>query len=115
MTLTLWQPGTQNVPFSRNTAESRSRSRVNLARKQLLANGVEFLGDTVDTGVCLMGFFYDPDGTCSSCTAATRLWTTRRTRLRASSSEKQWGLAAKHSQPVSEGWSPNANPPGGFG
>ena len=24
--------------------------------------GVEFLGETVDTGVCLMAFFHDPDG-----------------------------------------------------
>lgn len=32
------------------------------ARERLTAQGVEFLGDTIDTGVCLMGFFYDPDG-----------------------------------------------------
>lgn len=35
---------------------------VNSAREQLVAMGVEFLGDIVDTGVCLMGFFYDPGG-----------------------------------------------------
>jgi hypothetical protein len=28
----------------------------------LTAEGVAFLGDTVDTGVCHMGFFRDPDG-----------------------------------------------------
>jgi hypothetical protein len=28
----------------------------------LTANGVAFLGDTVDTGVCHMAFFHDPDG-----------------------------------------------------
>ena len=32
------------------------------AREELAGRGVEFLGDTVDTGVCHMGFFYDPDG-----------------------------------------------------
>lgn len=35
---------------------------MDVAREQLAAKGVELLGDTVDTGVCLMGFFYDPDG-----------------------------------------------------
>jgi hypothetical protein len=28
----------------------------------LEAEGVEFLGETVDTGVCQMAFFNDPDG-----------------------------------------------------
>ncbi|MBC7461772.1 MAG: VOC family protein [Thermoleophilia bacterium] len=32
------------------------------ARTQLEAAGVEFTGDTQDTGVCHMGFFTDPDG-----------------------------------------------------
>jgi catechol 2,3-dioxygenase-like lactoylglutathione lyase family enzyme len=32
------------------------------ARKQLEAKGVEFGGDTFDTGVCHMAFFADPDG-----------------------------------------------------
>ena len=32
------------------------------ARRELEAKGVEFLGDTVDTSVCHMGFFRDPDG-----------------------------------------------------
>jgi len=63
VTLTLWQPEAQDVPFSPNTAGIALRvADVNVARGQLVANGVEFLGDTVDTGVCLMGFFYDPDG-----------------------------------------------------
>lgn len=63
VTLTLWQPEAQDVPFSPNTAGIALRvADVNVAREQLVANGVEFLGDTVDTGVCLMGFFYDPDG-----------------------------------------------------
>jgi catechol 2,3-dioxygenase-like lactoylglutathione lyase family enzyme len=63
VTLTLWQPEAQNLPFSPNTAGIALRvADVNVASEQLAAEGVRFLGDTVDTGVCLMGFFYDPDG-----------------------------------------------------
>ena len=32
------------------------------ARATLEARGVKFQGDTLDTGVCHMGFFADPDG-----------------------------------------------------
>lgn len=32
------------------------------ARAELEARGVEFAGDTFDTGVCHMAFFADPDG-----------------------------------------------------
>jgi catechol 2,3-dioxygenase-like lactoylglutathione lyase family enzyme len=32
------------------------------ARKELEGNGVEFFGDILDTGVCHMAFFADPDG-----------------------------------------------------
>jgi catechol 2,3-dioxygenase-like lactoylglutathione lyase family enzyme len=32
------------------------------ARKELEAKGVEFNGDVLDTGVCHMAFFGDPDG-----------------------------------------------------
>jgi catechol 2,3-dioxygenase-like lactoylglutathione lyase family enzyme len=32
------------------------------ARSELESKGVEFQGDTVDTGVCHMAFFHDPDG-----------------------------------------------------
>ena len=35
---------------------------VHEARKELEANGVEFNGDVLDTGVCPMAFFADPDG-----------------------------------------------------
>ena len=63
LTLTLWQPEAQSVPFSPNTAGIAFRvADVHVAREHLAARGVEFLGDIVDTGVCLMGFFYDPDG-----------------------------------------------------
>jgi predicted enzyme related to lactoylglutathione lyase len=32
------------------------------ARKQLEAKGVQFVGEILDTGVCQMAFFSDPDG-----------------------------------------------------
>jgi catechol 2,3-dioxygenase-like lactoylglutathione lyase family enzyme len=63
VTLALWQPEAQGVPFAPNTAGLALRVRdVADARDRLTDRGVEFLGETVDTGVCLMGFFYDPDG-----------------------------------------------------
>ena len=63
LTLSLWQPEADGVPFAPNTAGLALRvPDVEAARARLTALGVEFLGDTVDTGVCLMGFFYDPDG-----------------------------------------------------
>jgi catechol 2,3-dioxygenase-like lactoylglutathione lyase family enzyme len=31
-------------------------------RRELEENGVEFQGDVLDTGVCHMAFFHDPDG-----------------------------------------------------
>ena len=63
VTLALWQPEAQGVPFAPNTAGIALRvPDVEAARARLAAAGVEFLGETVDTGVCLMAFFYDPDG-----------------------------------------------------
>jgi predicted enzyme related to lactoylglutathione lyase len=35
---------------------------VESARAELESNGVTFAGDTLDTGVCHMAFFADPDG-----------------------------------------------------
>jgi len=35
---------------------------VEAARAELEARGVEFAGETFDTGVCHMAFFSDPDG-----------------------------------------------------
>jgi catechol 2,3-dioxygenase-like lactoylglutathione lyase family enzyme len=63
VTLGLWRPEADGVPFSPNTAGIALRvPDVERARERLAAAGVEFLGETVDTGVCHMGFFYDPDG-----------------------------------------------------
>jgi predicted enzyme related to lactoylglutathione lyase len=35
---------------------------VHAAREELQRRGVSFSGETLDTGVCLMAFFADPDG-----------------------------------------------------
>ncbi len=53
----------EGVRFAPNTAGIALRvPDVEAAREHLRAHGVEFLGETLDTGVCSMGFFYDPDG-----------------------------------------------------
>jgi catechol 2,3-dioxygenase-like lactoylglutathione lyase family enzyme len=63
VTLGLWQPEAEGVAFSPNTAGIAFRvPDVDAARSELEAQGIEFLGETLDSGVCLMGFFYDPDG-----------------------------------------------------
>jgi catechol 2,3-dioxygenase-like lactoylglutathione lyase family enzyme len=63
VTLGLWQPEAEGVEFSPNTAGIALRvPHVEKARERLTAAGVEFLGETVDTGVCHMAFLYDPDG-----------------------------------------------------
>jgi catechol 2,3-dioxygenase-like lactoylglutathione lyase family enzyme len=63
LTLALWQPDAEDVAFSPNTAGIALRvPDVAVARQALEQHGVKFLGETVDTGVCHMGFFYDPDG-----------------------------------------------------
>jgi catechol 2,3-dioxygenase-like lactoylglutathione lyase family enzyme len=63
LTLALWQPEAEGVAFSPNTAGIALRvPDVRVARGRLAAAGTEFLGETVDTGVCHMAFLYDPDG-----------------------------------------------------
>jgi catechol 2,3-dioxygenase-like lactoylglutathione lyase family enzyme len=63
VTLGLWQPEPQGVPFEPSTAGIALRvADVAGARERLERAGVDFLGETVDTGVCHMAFFHDPDG-----------------------------------------------------
>jgi len=63
VTLGLWRPEAEGVEFEPSTAGIALRvPDVAAARQQLESAGVRFLGDTVDTGVCHMGFFFDPDG-----------------------------------------------------
>jgi catechol 2,3-dioxygenase-like lactoylglutathione lyase family enzyme len=63
VTLSFWNPEEQGVEFRPNMAGFAIRvADVAEARKELEAHGVEFLGETYDSSVCLMGFFKDPDG-----------------------------------------------------
>lgn len=63
VTLTFWNPEEQGVAFKPNEAGFALRvPDVADARREIEARGVEFLGETYDSGVCLMGFFRDPDG-----------------------------------------------------
>jgi predicted enzyme related to lactoylglutathione lyase len=53
----------RGIPFAANTAGIALRvADVAAARAALEAAGVEFLAETLDTGVCHMAAFYDPDG-----------------------------------------------------
>ena len=63
VTLALWEPEAEGLAFAPNTAGIALRvTDVGVARARLETAGVEFLGETVDTGVCHMAFLRDPDG-----------------------------------------------------
>ena len=61
----IWEPAQHGRRRSRRrrTATSRCTSTTSPPRaRELEAKGVEFVGETFDTGVCHMAFFTDPDG-----------------------------------------------------
>ncbi len=60
----IWQPESVGMPFApqKNGPPALQVDDVAAARSELEARGVRFLGDIVDTGVCHMAFFTDPDG-----------------------------------------------------
>ena len=62
--LGIWEPERLGMEFSpqRNGHLALHVDDVAAARVELEANGVEFFGETLDTGVCHMAFFRDPDG-----------------------------------------------------
>jgi len=63
LTLCPWQPEAEGLPFTPHEAGLALRvPDVAAARALLEARGVEFHGETVDTGVCHMAFLRDPDG-----------------------------------------------------
>jgi catechol 2,3-dioxygenase-like lactoylglutathione lyase family enzyme len=63
VTLGLWEPEADGESFQPNTAGFALRvADVAAARLELERAGVEFIGETVDTGVCHMAFCRDPDG-----------------------------------------------------
>ena len=63
VTLDIFNPVSTGQQFAPSPAGMALRvPDVAAARAELEARGVEFDGETVDTGVCHMAFFKDPDG-----------------------------------------------------
>jgi catechol 2,3-dioxygenase-like lactoylglutathione lyase family enzyme len=60
----IYEPASFGMEFApqRNAHMALHVDDVAAARAELEANGVEFSGETFDTGVCHMAFFRDPDG-----------------------------------------------------
>jgi catechol 2,3-dioxygenase-like lactoylglutathione lyase family enzyme len=63
VTLDIFNTASQGQPFAPNLGGMALRvPDVAAARAELEAKGVVFDGETLDTGVCHMAFFHDPDG-----------------------------------------------------
>lgn len=62
--ISIWEPAKMGFPFTpqKNAHLALHVEDVPAARAELEAAGVEFLGETLDTGVCHMALFTDPDG-----------------------------------------------------
>jgi catechol 2,3-dioxygenase-like lactoylglutathione lyase family enzyme len=60
----IWEPERMGGTFEpqRNAHIAFHVDDIDAARADLAAKGVEFHGETLDTGVCKMAFFRDPDG-----------------------------------------------------
>ena len=60
----IYEPATVGMEFApqKNAHIALHVEDVASARGELEAKGVEFSGETLDTGVCHMAFFTDPDG-----------------------------------------------------
>ena len=60
----IWEPEKMGMPFAaqKNAHLALHVDDVAAARAELETRGVEFFGETFDTGVCRMAFFTDPDG-----------------------------------------------------
>ena len=62
--LGIWEPARFGMEFApqKNGHLARHVDDVGKARAELESRGVSFTGDILDTGVCHMAFFTDPDG-----------------------------------------------------
>jgi catechol 2,3-dioxygenase-like lactoylglutathione lyase family enzyme len=60
----IWEPAKFGMEFApqKNAHPALHVDDVKTAREELEAKGVQFFGDILDTGVCHMAFFTDPDG-----------------------------------------------------
>jgi predicted enzyme related to lactoylglutathione lyase len=63
VTLSIWNPEAMGAEFRVNANPVALHvDDVAAARETLEGRGVSFRGDTLDTGVCHMAFFSDPEG-----------------------------------------------------
>lgn len=63
VTFEVWDPTSAGMAFAPNPAGVALRvPDVAAARRALEDEGVQFMGETIDTGVCHMALFNDPDG-----------------------------------------------------
>jgi catechol 2,3-dioxygenase-like lactoylglutathione lyase family enzyme len=63
VTLSFWNPASEDLPFAANEAGVALRvANVDAARAELEARGVEFIAPTWDSGICRFAAFRDPDG-----------------------------------------------------
>jgi catechol 2,3-dioxygenase-like lactoylglutathione lyase family enzyme len=62
--LGIWSPEAQGMPFNpqKGNPLPLGVDDVHAAKAELEGKGVRFFGDVLDTGVCHMAFFNDPDG-----------------------------------------------------
>jgi catechol 2,3-dioxygenase-like lactoylglutathione lyase family enzyme len=60
----IWEPQRTGMPFvaQKGNPWALGCDDVAAARAELESRGVAFHGETLDTGVCQMAFFSDPDG-----------------------------------------------------
>jgi catechol 2,3-dioxygenase-like lactoylglutathione lyase family enzyme len=60
----IWEPAKFGAEFApqKNGHLALHVDDVAASRAELESKGVEFMGDILDTGVCHMAFFTDPDG-----------------------------------------------------
>ena len=60
----IWSPERQGMPFvaQKGNPWPLACDDVPATRAELEARGVAFFGETIDTGVCHMAIFEDPDG-----------------------------------------------------
>jgi catechol 2,3-dioxygenase-like lactoylglutathione lyase family enzyme len=60
----IWEPAKLGMEFqpAKNSHPALHVDDVASARESLEAKGVQFQGETLDTGVCHMALFTDPDG-----------------------------------------------------
>ena len=60
----IWEPAQMGMEFApqKNAHPALHVDDIDAARAELEAKGVAFVADTLDTGVCHMALFTDPDG-----------------------------------------------------